>query len=257
MGSNPTGPFNLNKMIKKILIRKDREENKFYYLKDINQDFHTTDGIITKKELKKTGKLKTKSGEYFAFNPSFADNYRKIKRGPQIIVPKDIGYIIAETGINRDSFVLDAGTGSGALACFIAGIAKKVVSYEIRDDFIKISKENKENLNLNNLTIKKGDVYENISEKNVDVIILDVTEPWRAIKNVQKSLKIGGFLVVYSPQVTQIQSFMNEITKKEGFIHLKTVELIERYWKIEEKIARPRSEGIGHTGFMCFFRKIE
>ena len=36
----------------------------------------------------------------------------------------------------------------------------------------------------------------------------------------------------------------------------KTIELIERHWKIDGRIARPNSEAIGHTAFMSFCRKI-
>jgi len=96
---------------------------------------------------------------------NFIDKYKKIKRGAQILTPKDIGYIITTTGINKKSVVLDAGSGSGALACFLAAIAKKVITYEIREDFIKIVKENKKKLGLKNLKIKQGDVFKEITEK--------------------------------------------------------------------------------------------
>jgi len=66
----------------------------------------------------------------FILEPDFTDKFKKIKRGPQIITPKDIGTIITETGINKNSIVLDAGGGSGSLSCFLANITKKVYCYE-------------------------------------------------------------------------------------------------------------------------------
>ena len=118
-------------------------------------DFHTQYGFIKKEDLKKAKEgdlLKSNtSREFFVFNPSFIDLYRKIKRDAQIIPLKDIGLIIAETGINKESRILDAGSGSGALACFLAGIAKEVVTYEIREDFIEIVKSNVDFLGLKNI----------------------------------------------------------------------------------------------------------
>ena len=239
----------------KLLIKK--EETKNYYLCDADKDFHTTDGFIKKSDLKKTGIVKTNKGkEFYVLDASFIDVYRKIKRGPQIITSKDIGLIVSETGINKNSFVVDAGTGSGALACFLANITKKVVSYETRDDFIKIAEENKKRLGLNNLIIKKGDVYKKIDEKNVDLIVLDLEEPWKAIKNAGKALKAGGFLVSYSPSVPQVADFVNAIRKNESFAYLKTSEIVEREWEVEERKVRPKSTGIGHSGFLSFARKV-
>ncbi|MBI2659208.1 tRNA (adenine-N1)-methyltransferase, partial [Candidatus Woesearchaeota archaeon] len=120
--------------IKKVLITR---QGRKFYAKDLGQDLHTQYGYVKKEELKKAkeGDLRKSNTnkEFFIFNPSFIDLYRKIKRDAQIIQLKDIGLIIAETGISKSSKVLDAGSGSGALACFFAAIAKEVISYEIRE----------------------------------------------------------------------------------------------------------------------------
>ena len=104
----------------KLLTTK---EGKTFYLNDISKDFHCQFGLVKAKDLKKKDgsviKTNTKK-ELIIFTPSFIDSYKRIKRGPQIITRKDIAAIIAETGINKDSKVVDAGAGSGALACFLA-----------------------------------------------------------------------------------------------------------------------------------------
>ncbi len=99
-------------------------------------------------------------------------------------------------------------------------------------------------------------VFSGIDETDVDLIVLDLPAPWNAIKSVEKSLRVGGYLVIYSPQITQTIDFVNAIKDNPNFIHEKTIELIERSWKIDGRIARPRSEGIGHTGFLTFVRKV-
>src|SRR3989344_8502661 len=191
--------------IKKVLITK---EGRKFYAGELDKDIHTQYGFIKKEDLNKAKEgslLKSNTNkEFFIFNPSFIDLYRKIKRDAQIIPLKDIGLIIAETGINKKSRVLDAGSGSGALACFLAAIAKEVISYEIRDDFIVIVKSNIEFLQLKNIKIKNKNIYEEMDDTDIDVIILDVPEPWKAIENCSKALKPGGFLVSYSPSIPQV-----------------------------------------------------
>ena len=256
----------------KILIRKGKKEfikelNKevlvvkprTYYIKDIENDYHTTDGVISKKDLKKKdgSVIKTNQDKEFTiFTSSFLDDFRKISRSAQIIPLKDIGLIIAETGINKDSNVVDAGAGSGALACFLAHICKEVTTYEIRDDFLKIVNENKKFLNLKNLKVKKQDIYKGIDEKDVDLITLDLPSPWNAIKPAEKALKIGGYLVSYSPTVPQVIDFVTVISNNDNFLYIKTSELIKRNWDVEGRKVRSKSEGIGHSGFLTFCRKI-
>ncbi len=237
--------------MEKILIT---EEGRKFYVKDISKDFHTQYGVIKASDLK-NNKVKTNTGkELSCFPASIIDKYEKIKRGAQIPLLKDIGVIIAKTGLNNTSVVVDSGSGSGALSCMLALHAKKVHSFDIRDDHIKIAKYNKELLGIKNLTIKKHDIYESVPVKNVDIITLDVPEPWKAIKGCATSLKPGGFLVSYSPSISQVAEFVNNLNK--NFIHLKSVEIHEREWEIDKMKIRPKIKGVGHSGFLTFSRRI-
>jgi tRNA (adenine57-N1/adenine58-N1)-methyltransferase len=130
------------------------------------------------------------------------------------------------------------------------------VSYEIVDKHIEIAKENAKFLGLKNLLIKKGSIYEKIPEKNADLLVLDVPEPWKAIKTAENALKTGGYLVVYAIQATQMLNFANELMKNKRFLFIKSCELIERSWKAEGQILRPSTAPFGHTGFLVFARKI-
>jgi len=240
--------------IKRILIKEDKK----FFVKDITKDYHTQYGFIKAKDLKKkSGKVKTNTGkELSILEPGFIDVYKKIKRDAQIMLLKDIAVIIAETGINSKSSVVDAGAGSGALACFLAHHVKQVTTYEIRKDHIKVVENNIKLLNLKNVKIKNKDVYKKIDEKNVDLITLDLPEPWRAVESAKKALKTGGFLVSYLPTVLQVVNFVKNIRKNKDFSYVKTCELLEREWKIIEKIARPKNQMIAHTGFLTFVRKV-
>src|SRR3989344_7539967 len=113
-----------------------------FLIRNPSEDYHMQFGFLSAKELKKIrsgAELLSNAGEAFwVFPATFLDQYNRIKRDAQIIPLKDMGAIIAQIGIGKNSIVIDAGSGSGAVACFLANIAKKVVSYEIREDFHKI-----------------------------------------------------------------------------------------------------------------------
>ena len=236
-----------------MLISK---EGKSFLIKDKNKDYHCQYGQIKKEDLKE-GKIKTNLGkELFCYKASFNDLYRKIKKRAQIIPLKDVSVILAETGITKNSIIVDAGTGSGALSIFLSMYAKKVYSYDIRDDHIEIANENKDFLNIKNLIIKKHDVYDNIPKKEIDVITLDLPEPWNVIENADKSLKLGGYLVSYSPCIPQNADFVNKILEHENFIHVKTIEISNREWEMQGRKVRPKTKEIGHSGFISIARKI-
>ncbi len=240
----------------KILLTKTGRK---FFVKDVEHDFHCQYGYVKANELKKAkagDRLKTNTGnELLVAEPQFIDLYQKIKRGPQIIAPKDIGSIIAETGINKNCVVVDAGGGSGALCFFLANICKKVITYEVREDFVEILKKNKEFLSLKNITIKNKDIYNGIDEKKLDLITLDLPEPWKVIGHAEKALKPGGFLVSYSPSIPQVSDFA-EAVKKSELIVLKTKEVLERKWEFDERKIRPYTKMLAHTGFLTFCRKV-
>ncbi len=238
-------------------------EDKFYLVEVSNKTFNTQSGIIDLKKLKKKNfgnKIKTHLGKEFSIvKPNIKDILeKKIKRLPQIIMPKDIALIISYTGIEPRSLVVDAGTGSGFLAMFLANYIKpgKVVTYENNKRFIKTTKNNIRISGLSKfIRLKQKDILKGIDEKNVDLITLDMKNAEKVINHAWKALKTGGYLVVYSPHVEQVISVWKEI-KKKGFSYVKTVENIVREWQVE-KITRPKTIGLMHTGFLTFARKVK
>ena len=96
-----------------------------------------------------------------------------------------------------------------------------------------------------------------MKRNNLKTKIIDALTPHTPIVPLYKALKTGGFLVSYSPSVPQTMDFVNALSNIEGFVHLMTIELIERGWEIEERKVRPKTRGRGHTGFLSFVRKIK
>jgi tRNA (adenine57-N1/adenine58-N1)-methyltransferase catalytic subunit len=223
---------------------------------EANKDFHFGAGIIKKEDMDSEGFIKVSKNDVSIFNATFSDEYSKIKRGAQTITRKDIGPIITKTGLNKDSKVIDAGAGSGGLSCFLGKIVQRVDTFDISEDNIKIVEKNITKLNLDNVTAKHKDIYKDAEflEEEYDVFTLDVPEPWRAWKTAVKVLKLGGYLVVYSPNIIQIrETVMNK--PKEFFLE-ETIEIIEREWRVSENLSRPVTKDFAHTAFLAFFRKI-
>jgi tRNA (adenine57-N1/adenine58-N1)-methyltransferase len=258
-------------MIKKILVRKEKREyiadlNRYvviseakkYFIEDITKDFHSSEGIILKSELAKENTIiKTnKDKEFFIFNASFMDSYKGIKKLAQTIPLKDLGFILAENGIDNNCVVVDTGSGSGGSACFLARYVKKVYTYDVNELHLAQVRKNVEYFGLTNVIVENANSYESLPNVDADLVLLDLPEPWRAINSANKTLKIGGIIVVYCPQITQAQMFLNELMLKENYIHVKSVEIIERDWKIEGQIVRPRSLSNIHSGFITIVRKI-
>ena len=240
---------------KKILI--EQNSGKKFLVKDLTEDYHTSFGIIISKDLKgKKTKIKSSTGkEFVLLDATFPDLWEQFQRGPQIMLQKDIGLIIAKTGINKDFEVVDAGGGSGSLCLSLANICKRVTAYENNSEHHKVVQKNIALVGLNNATLKQDDIYKGIKEKELDLITLDLPEPWQVIKSADKSLKEGGYLVVYLPNLLQMQKFVLSL-KGTSFKLLETLELLERKWFINEQIMRPEFQMLGHTGFMAFCRKM-
>lgn len=244
-------------LIKKILETKQGEQ---YYVKDLDKDMHTKYGMIKSSDIKgaKDGDVvkSNKGEECVVYSPLYIDQYRKLKRLAQIPLLKDIGFFIAELGLGRDSVIGDAGAGSGGVTCMLANIVKKVYAFDVKDEHLAVVEENIKNLELNNIVLKKASIYEELDVKDLDAFFVDVAEPWNAVKFVGNTLKVGGFIVSYSPNLTSVSDYMNVLRADERFVVIKTVELIEQPWEVNGRKMKPLSERI-HSGFITIARKLK
>ena len=232
------------------------------YLTEVRKSqLHTRDGILELSELLKRRfgeNIKTHlCREFVIVKPNIKDILEKrVKRTAQVILPKDIALILAYTGISSDSLVVDAGTGTGYLAIFLANFIPngRVVTYENDKKFAKTADENIKNSGMKNIKLKQKDITKHIEEKNADLVTLDMQNPHRAVKNAYGALKPGGWLVVYSPIIEEVISVNKEIRKYE-FCNIETVENIIRVWQTE-RTTRPKNIGLMHTGWLTFARKL-
>ncbi|GFO96921.1 type 11 methyltransferase [groundwater metagenome] len=220
---------------------------------------HTDLGIIDLDELqtKSFGDtiLSHLGAEFVIQKPKAPDFFKYAKRTGAPMMPKDIGVIISYTGLCSSDHVLDAGTGSGILAIYLGGIARKVVTYEIREEFMEIARQNITLAGLSNIELRHGDITEEIQglDEKFDVITLDTMDASKAIPHVPRVIYPGGYLAAYSPFFEQAKEIRGAI-EKTGFTEVITIETIEREISFTDRGTRPSSSRVGHTGFITIAR---
>ncbi|MCX8197583.1 MAG: 50S ribosomal protein L11 methyltransferase [Candidatus Micrarchaeota archaeon] len=185
----------------------------------------------------------------------FPEILRNCKRGPQVILPKDIGIILAYSGVGKNSLVVDAGTGSGWLAIALANVAKKVVSYEWREEFAELAEKNAKKAGvLDWLEIKRKNVLEGIDERGADLVTLDLADSDKAVPHAFSALRKGGMVFGYLPHIEQSRRFF-EACQQAGFEEAQMVESIMRSYLVRPAGVRPENTGLTHTGYIVFAKK--
>jgi tRNA (adenine57-N1/adenine58-N1)-methyltransferase len=205
---------------------------------------------------KKFGKkIKIGKEKFTVVKPTIIDLLKKAKRGPQIILPKDLGVIVSVTGCSPGWKVVDAGTGSGFLSMFLAVIGCNIYTYEKKKEFYEIAKKNVKKFDLKNVTIKNKDITKGIKERNADLVTLDMKAPEKVIKHAFKALKPGGWIAVYSMHIEEVKN-VNEELLKHDFTNILILESLHRQWQSIKEFTRPRTYMLAHTGFLTFARKM-
>jgi tRNA (adenine57-N1/adenine58-N1)-methyltransferase catalytic subunit len=194
-----------------------------------------------------------------AIRPTLSDFILKMPRGAQVIYPKDLGPILMLADVFPGARVLESGVGSGALSMTLLRAGADVTGYEMRDDFARRAQRNVATFLGDEAAVRYRvevrDVYDGIDLTDLDRVILDLPEPWRAVKHSARSLRRGGILVAYTPQITQAAQ-LRETLAHGGFGLAETVEVLNRSWHIEGASVRPDHRMVAHTGFLTAARLL-
>ena len=244
--------------MKIIVDRKNRK----YVVSD--KEFHTEKGVIPEEDIVNAevgDVLETHLGKkYTVIEPNINDYIELMKRKCSIILPQDLGLVTGFTGIGYGSKIVESGTGAGSSLLFFANIVGPeghVYSYEIREDFVEIIKENINGTDFDNITLYNQDVTEGFEQEDnsIDMVFIDLPKPSEVIEDAYRILKAGGFIAVYTPYVEQFQ-IVNKVLGKTGFKHITIREGNVRERQIKNNKTRPNSRMAGHTGYITFARKM-
>jgi tRNA (adenine57-N1/adenine58-N1)-methyltransferase len=197
-----------------------------------------------------------------AVRPTFAEQVTGRVRQAQPIYPKDLGAILVAADLHPGARVLEAGTGTGALtmaALRAVGREGVVVSYEQREEFLEAARRAIADTFGElppNLTVKLGDVYLGVEERDMDRVLLDLPEPWQAVPAAKVALRPGGIVFAHCPNVSQVQRFFDCLRDVRGFGMLEAFELLQRGWTVRGRSMRPSHRMVAHSGFLCFARRL-
>ncbi|MFA4823541.1 MAG: protein-L-isoaspartate carboxylmethyltransferase [Methanoregula sp.] len=195
--------------------------------------------------------ITTHSGAEFTIRiPRPTDFFAYGKRSGAPMLPKDIGLVIAYTGMNHNDDVLDAGTGSGIAAIYFGGVAKTVKTYEIRPEFSTLAMKNITESKLTNVEAVAKDFLD--AEGSYDVVHLDLQIQPEHVRHAFSLLRSGGYLACYTPFIEQMSIVVDEATPLFREVH--THELIEREMTRSKRGTRP-STSVSHSGYVTIARK--
>jgi tRNA (adenine57-N1/adenine58-N1)-methyltransferase catalytic subunit len=229
-------------------------------------EFHTHKGAISHDDLigSDEGVVVISSGgvQYLALRPLYADFVLSMPRGAAVVYPKDAAQVVTMGDVFPGARVVEAGVGSGALTCALlraVGAEGLVSSYERRADFADIARANVESFFGGphpawRLTV--GDLALDLSDADVDRVVLDMLAPWECLDAAARALVPGGVLMAYVATTTQLSRVVEETRAHGCFTEPDAWESMVRGWHVEGLAVRPEHRMVGHTGFLVRARRL-
>ena len=241
----------------------DRKKRRYLVTLEVGGEFHTHSGFVPHDKLIGSQEglpvASTRGATFVPFRPTLSDFVLKMPRGAQVIYPKDLGPILILADIFPGARVLESGIGSGALSMTLLRAGAHVTGYEVREDFAARAVKNVEAFGGAALTehyrVEVRDCYEGIDERSLDLIVLDLPEPWQVVPHAEKALRPGGIIVAYTPTIIQAVQ-MRERMVDSGFELAETIEVLQRGWNIDGTSVRPDHRMVAHTGFLTHARLL-
>jgi len=239
----------------RVIIRGHGRE---YYVRAGEGELSTDLGMIDLAEVAEIESgdvVKTHLGKSFTvLAPSATDFFSHGKRTGAPMMPKDIGMVIAYTGMSRRSRVLDAGTGSGIAAIFFGGVADTVVTCEVRKNFSQTAAGNIRDAGLSNVECRACDVLE-VRDGPFDVVHLDMMIEPQHVEQAYELLRTGGYFATYTPFLEQTFCVMDTARRLFGEECVQTFECMERELTRSARGTRPSTK-VSHTGYLTISRRL-
>ncbi|HTT14733.1 MAG TPA: tRNA (adenine-N1)-methyltransferase [Thermoplasmata archaeon] len=198
---------------------------------------------------------------YRLVRPSLGDLLASVRRGAQIVTPKDAAELLLLADVVPGGVVAEAGAGSGALTIVLAravGPAGRVVSYDRRTDFLEVARSNVARTGLEDrVTFRERDVgRDGFDATGFTSLVLDLPEPWAVLPAARSALVAGGSVATYTPTYNQLERTVRAL-RDSGFDEVRALEVLERALHVSDGGTRPAFEMLGHTGFLAGGRKVD
>lgn len=249
------------------VLLTDRKARRYLVTLEAGAQWHSHAGMLEHDELIgaiEGTALRTNRGmEIVVLRPTREDVVLKMKRGAQVVYPKDQAMIVALADIRPGMHVVEAGSGSGALTMALldaVGASGRVTSIDVRDDHQQVAVRNIlewHGVEPENLAFRLGDVADLLGEiSDVHRVVLDLLEPWHPIDAAANALAPGGILLAYTPTVTQVIRLYEELDEDARWTNLETVETLVRPWDVKGLSVRPAHRMVAHTAFLTRARRV-
>ncbi len=228
-----------------------------------NQKLHTHVGIYEHNQMlgQPPGAtvISTMAHPALVLEPGLTDLIQHLKRGTQIIYPKDAAYIVHRLSLRAGSRVIEAGTGSGGLTTALAWAVAPtglIYTYETRQETHNLARRNLERVGLwPYVQMFQRSIEEGFLQTDVDALFLDVREPWHFLDQVRMALRPGGFFASLVPTTNQVSELLYAL-ERNSFADIAVEELLLRHYKPVPDRLRPEDTMAAHTGFLIFARSI-
>ena len=256
------GPFKVGDQVQLT----DPKGRHYTFTLEAGKNFHTHKGSFPHDELigAPEGSVVRTTGNvaYLALRPLLPDFVLSMPRGAAVVYPKDAGQILAFADIFPGARVVEAGVGSGSLSSFLLraiGDQGMLHSYERREDFAEIAQQNVERYFGGphpawQLTV--GDLQDNLSDTDVDRVVLDMLEPWAVLPTVAAALRPGGVLIGYVATVTQLSTYVEALRAQGVWTEPHAWESLLRPWHAVGLAVRPEHRMVAHTAFLVTSRRL-
>lgn len=204
----------------------------------------------------------SKNMEVTVWRPTRVDWMMKMRRGAQVVYPKDQARIVSVGDIRPGMTVVEAGAGSGALTMALldaVGPTGRVISFERRHDHLEVAVDNVTTWygeHPANWEVHEADAAEGIAEVAAHRVVLDLLEPWLVLPAARRALAPGGILVAYMPTITQVMRLDMACRQSGAFAHQETTESIVRDWDVANLAVRPAHRMVAHTAFLTTTRRV-
>jgi len=236
-------------------------KNKYLSVIEKDKEFITNEGKFQFSDIQKIPSIITTSTgiDFQIYSPTYKEFVLLMKRGPQIIYPKDVGQIIVESNINNASKVLEIGSGSGALTLYMYSLLKNSGKlYSLDSSKINqrrasktisrfLSTYSQDSVDVTFINEKLINFNLKSLDEDIDTIITDVPEPWEFFIN--NKIENNLSWVSYLPSISQIMKINNTLIEN-NFQDIEVKEVILRDWIVDQKVVRPTNKLVSHTGFL-------